>query len=336
MLFDKNTSTWKTKSGFDLEGLDPLHKVAILEAETPEACATTVVAQRTTSHIASSGAADEKGKETMTKPGAIEMLPAQLFFEGPSVPEPEIKCGAAKLCAAQKEEEAAVEGGAIMALLGGNQMEAVDVASKVLENLVIYATPGTKFPGLEGAIAAGDADAGKKPGLISLTQLIECFEIRCTKMNVPTPRITQWNKDQKYLYCKLTGTIKEVAGWRAVALSLFPDIVLGNHAFNYDKQANAVVAVPKHDPRAGVVGKVASLFGTQTWTVQSLRSVRDHAGVHFYYDFYPVAVEYWEESRGFLETITSLCAIIGGIFVISSIVDGCAHSSIRSLSGKAH
>ncbi len=59
-------------------------------------------------------------------------------------------------------------------------------------------------------------------------------------------------------------------------------------------------------------------------------------GVHFYYDFYPVAVEYWEESRGFLETITSLCAIIGGIFVISSIVDGCAHSSIRSLSGKAH
>ena len=32
----------------------------------------------------------------------------------------------------------------------------------------------------------------------------------------------------------------------------------------------------------------------------------------------------------------ALCAIIGGIFVISSIVDGCAHSSIRSLSGKAH
>ena len=40
-------------------------------------------------------------------------------------------------------------------------------------------------------------------------------------------------------------------------------------------------------------------------------------GIYFYYDFYPVMVEYQEEKRSFLQFMTRVCAIVGGMFALS-------------------
>jgi hypothetical protein len=40
-------------------------------------------------------------------------------------------------------------------------------------------------------------------------------------------------------------------------------------------------------------------------------------GVHFFYDFYPIAVEYSEKKASFFQFLTSVCAIIGGVFTVS-------------------
>lgn len=40
-------------------------------------------------------------------------------------------------------------------------------------------------------------------------------------------------------------------------------------------------------------------------------------GIHFFYDFYPVMVEYTHQKPSFLHFLTSVFAVIGGIFTIS-------------------
>lgn len=42
------------------------------------------------------------------------------------------------------------------------------------------------------------------------------------------------------------------------------------------------------------------------------------AGIHFFYDFYPIMVEYAEKKTSFLQFLTSVCAIVGGIFTVST------------------
>lgn len=43
-------------------------------------------------------------------------------------------------------------------------------------------------------------------------------------------------------------------------------------------------------------------------------------GIHFFYDFYPVMVEYTHKKTSFLQFLTSVFAVIGGIFTISRCV----------------
>lgn len=45
-------------------------------------------------------------------------------------------------------------------------------------------------------------------------------------------------------------------------------------------------------------------------------------GIHFFYDFYPVMVEYTHKKPSFLQFLTSVFAVIGGIFTISRWVGG--------------
>ena len=40
-------------------------------------------------------------------------------------------------------------------------------------------------------------------------------------------------------------------------------------------------------------------------------------GIHFFYDFYPVMVEYSHRKQSFPQFLTSVFAVIGGIFTIS-------------------
>lgn len=46
-------------------------------------------------------------------------------------------------------------------------------------------------------------------------------------------------------------------------------------------------------------------------------------GIHFFYDFYPVMVEYSHRKQSFPQFLTSVFAVIGGIFTISRCVFGC-------------
>eukprot|EP00617_Octactis_speculum_P011360 CAMPEP_0185773866 /NCGR_PEP_ID=MMETSP1174-20130828/75389_1 /TAXON_ID=35687 /ORGANISM="Dictyocha speculum, Strain CCMP1381" /LENGTH=292 /DNA_ID=CAMNT_0028460735 /DNA_START=155 /DNA_END=1033 /DNA_ORIENTATION=+ len=55
------------------------------------------------------------------------------------------------------------------------------------------------------------------------------------------------------------------------------------------------------------------------------------AGVYFYYDFYPIMVEYHDEKPSFLEFITRVCGIIGGVFTVSSLIDGAFHQSYEQM-----
>lgn len=44
-------------------------------------------------------------------------------------------------------------------------------------------------------------------------------------------------------------------------------------------------------------------------------------GVFFFYDLSPIKVKITEASTSFLHFITSVCAIVGGVFTVSGIVD---------------
>lgn len=44
-------------------------------------------------------------------------------------------------------------------------------------------------------------------------------------------------------------------------------------------------------------------------------------GVFFFYDFSPLKILYTERHNSFLQFVTSICAIIGGIFTVSGIID---------------
>ena len=52
-------------------------------------------------------------------------------------------------------------------------------------------------------------------------------------------------------------------------------------------------------------------------------------GIHFFYDFYPVMVEYTHQRMPFLQFVTSVLAVIGGIFTMSNIVDSILYQSSR-------
>jgi len=54
-------------------------------------------------------------------------------------------------------------------------------------------------------------------------------------------------------------------------------------------------------------------------------------GIFFYYDFYPVMVEYDEEKVSILQFLTRICGIIGGIFTVSGLIDGFLHQSYQQL-----
>merc|ERR1711966_55138 len=57
-------------------------------------------------------------------------------------------------------------------------------------------------------------------------------------------------------------------------------------------------------------------------------------GVHFMYDFYPIMVEYTKESFPFLEFLTSVLAVIGGVMTLFTIIDSFVYESARVMKKK--
>jgi len=62
--------------------------------------------------------------------------------------------------------------------------------------------------------------------------------------------------------------------------------------------------------------------------------VKDFVGVIVTYDFYPVTILIDEKKEGVLEFITSLCAIIGGVITMMSLLNRCLYSSVKVMIGK--
>ena len=48
----------------------------------------------------------------------------------------------------------------------------------------------------------------------------------------------------------------------------------------------------------------------------------DLPGVFFYYDLSPIKVMFKEDKIVFLHFVTNVCAIVGGVFTVSGIIDG--------------
>ncbi|KAG1347610.1 endoplasmic reticulum-Golgi intermediate compartment protein 3 [Cocos nucifera] len=57
-------------------------------------------------------------------------------------------------------------------------------------------------------------------------------------------------------------------------------------------------------------------------------------GVFFFYDFSPIKVIFTEESKSLLHFLTNLCAIIGGVFTVSGIIDAFVYHGQRAIKKK--
>lgn len=57
-------------------------------------------------------------------------------------------------------------------------------------------------------------------------------------------------------------------------------------------------------------------------------------GVFFFYDLSPIKVRIVERSSSFLSFLTSVCAIVGGVFTVSGIVDAFIYTSTRLIKKK--
>lgn len=58
-------------------------------------------------------------------------------------------------------------------------------------------------------------------------------------------------------------------------------------------------------------------------------------GIFFFYDLSPIKVRYYEEKRPFLAFLTSTCAIVGGVFTVSGIIDATLFSAQRVVRRKS-
>lgn len=54
----------------------------------------------------------------------------------------------------------------------------------------------------------------------------------------------------------------------------------------------------------------------------------------FFYDLSPIKVSYKEERRSFLTFVTSACAIVGGVFTVSGILDATVWAGQRAAKKK--
>jgi hypothetical protein len=57
-------------------------------------------------------------------------------------------------------------------------------------------------------------------------------------------------------------------------------------------------------------------------------------GVFFMYDLSPIMVKFTERRRSFAHFLTSVCAIVGGVFTVAGIIDSFIYHSMRSLKKK--
>lgn len=53
--------------------------------------------------------------------------------------------------------------------------------------------------------------------------------------------------------------------------------------------------------------------------------------IYFRFDLSAVTVKYWQYKEQFTHFVIQLCAIVGGIFAVTGILDGIIHKSVLYL-----
>lgn len=86
--------------------------------------------------------------------------------------------------------------------------------------------------------------------------------------------------------------------------------------------------------RGGRVLRTAQFSVTEHPKAVDLLSGRSLPGVFFFFDINPIQVAFAETKTSFLHFLTSVCAIVGGVFTVSGIVDSALYHGQRALKRK--
>eukprot|EP01018_Ginkgo_biloba_P033910 Gb_08844 [translate_table: standard] len=73
---------------------------------------------------------------------------------------------------------------------------------------------------------------------------------------------------------------------------------------------------------------------TEHFKVAEIGLSRSLPGVFFFYDLSPIKVQFTEQRTPFLHFLTNICAIIGGIFTVSGIIDSFIYHGQRAIKKK--
>eukprot|EP00798_Chlamydomonas_sp_ICE-L_P002492 gene2492-5420_t len=60
----------------------------------------------------------------------------------------------------------------------------------------------------------------------------------------------------------------------------------------------------------------------------------DLPGLFFFYDLSPIKVRIMEKKSSFVHFLTNVCAIVGGVFTVSGIIDAFVYQSERLIRKK--
>jgi len=117
-----------------------------------------------------------------------------------------------------------------------------------------------------------------------------------------------------------TVTAPKVAGQQHYLMKVIPTLV--------DRPGWAVAHTNQYSLAEQFVPYDALAFGARGGSGGSA------LGVFFYYDFFPVVIQVVQRRPSLSQFLVSICAIVGGVFAFSSIVDGIIFQSAKVLSTK--
>lgn len=83
-------------------------------------------------------------------------------------------------------------------------------------------------------------------------------------------------------------------------------------------------------PTPGDTGKAGGPGGKRP----HVQPGRTMPGVWFYYDMHAIKVDIVEQQRHFLAFLTNLCAIVGGVWAVSGVLDGAVYTGQRIIRQK--
>ena len=119
----------------------------------------------------------------------------------------------------------------------------------------------------------------------------------------------------------------EIPGFQADAVHPLDNFVWKNDT-SMQFQYFIKVVPTVHRSVGGILTTTNQFSATKNSVPLSTVTGRNLPGVFFYFDVVPLKVLITEKRRSFLEFLTSVCAIIGGIFTVSGIIESILHHGL--------